>query len=43
MVYLGVAYGIIVAAILGYTLRLRLNERSCRKQMEALYESLSDQ
>lgn len=41
MVYLGVAYGIIVAAILGYTLRLWLNERSCRKQMEALHESLS--
>jgi small basic protein len=42
MVYLGVAYGIIVAAILAYTLRLWLNERSCRRQMEALDESVSD-
>jgi hypothetical protein len=43
MLYLGVAYGITVGAILGYTVRLWLNERSCRRQMEALRESLSDQ
>jgi hypothetical protein len=42
MFYLGLAYGITIAAILGYTLRLWLNERSCRRQMEALRESLSD-
>ena len=39
MFYLGVAYGITVAAILGYTWRLWLNERSCRRQMEALGEA----
>jgi sarcosine oxidase delta subunit len=42
MFYLGVAYGITVAAILGYTLRLWLNERGCRRQMEALRESVTD-
>jgi hypothetical protein len=42
MVYLGFAYGIIIVAILGYTLRLWLNERSCRRQMEALSEPKSD-
>jgi hypothetical protein len=42
MFYLGVAYGLTIAAILGYALRLWLNERSCRRQMEALRESESD-
>ncbi len=42
MFYLGLAYGITIAAILGYTLRLWLNERNCRRQMEALRESSSD-
>lgn len=41
MVYLGVAYGVIIAAILGYTLRLWVNERSCRRQMDALSEPRS--
>jgi hypothetical protein len=41
MVYLGLAYGITIAAILGYALRLWLNEKGCRKQMEALHESVS--
>jgi hypothetical protein len=42
MFYLSLAYGITVAAILGYTLRLWLNESSCRRQMEALRESVTD-
>jgi hypothetical protein len=39
MVYMVFAYGIIIAAIVGYTVRLWLNERSCRRRMEALLES----
>jgi hypothetical protein len=41
MGYMVFAYVVIIAAILGYTVRLWLGERSCRRQMEALNESLS--
>jgi hypothetical protein len=41
MVYMVFAYGIIIVAIVGYTMRLWLNERSCRRQIEALLESES--
>jgi hypothetical protein len=42
MWYMVFAYVVIIAAILGYTLRLWLGERSCRRQMEALHDSSSD-
>lgn len=42
MAYMVFAYGIIIAAIVGYTVRLWLNERSCRRRMEVLLESLSE-
>jgi hypothetical protein len=41
MGYMVFAYVVIIAAILGYLLRLWLGERSCRRQMEALLESES--
>jgi hypothetical protein len=42
MGYMVFAYIVIIAAILGYIVRLWLSERSCRRQMEALRDSPSD-
>jgi hypothetical protein len=38
MCYMVFAYVVIIAAILRYTVRLWLGERSCHRQMEALRE-----
>lgn len=39
MAFLVAAYGVIIAAILGYAVRLWVAERACRKRMETLLGS----
>ena len=39
MAFLITAYAVIIAAILGYAVRLWLAERACRRRMEALLGS----
>jgi hypothetical protein len=41
MAFLITAYVVIIGAILGYTVRLFVAERACRRRLEALLESRS--